>query len=444
MSLPKQPLRSGKVWWPELPSQWELAKLGRSLQEMPCYGVLVPDHAPDGVQMLRIKDLTADTFSRDDVASISTELSDQYSRTLISEGDLVLTVVGTIGEAKEVPRDWEGMNLSRAIARLQISGDTNAGFLRWIFASTQFRHYTDLTCVGTAQRVLNMIDLWRFPIPRPPLPEQKAIAAFLDRETGKIDALVEEQRRLIALLKEKRQAVISHAVTKGLDPAAPMKPSGIDWLGDIPAHWEMGPLKRLAVKVQTGGTPASVALAEGNDDELPWFTPGDFTEQLAIATASKAIPKCSAEEGEARMFPAGSVLVVGIGATLGKTCIARVTCSANQQINAIIPATDVCAEWLGYALRAQTEQMRVSSNASTIGIMNQEKTKALLLARPPLMEQKKIVSMINALEERFDALTAEATRAIALLHERRAALISAAVTGKIDVRDTIDDSTEAA
>ncbi len=92
-------------------------------------------------------------------------------------------------------------------------------------------------------------------LPLPPLTEQRAIAAFLDRETGKIDALVEEQRRLIALLKEKRQAVISHAVTKGLDPAAPMKPSGMDWLGEIPAHWTVAPLKHLVSRFLAGGLP---------------------------------------------------------------------------------------------------------------------------------------------------------------------------------------------
>ena len=101
-----------------------------------------------------------------------------------------------------------------------------------------------------------------------------AIAAFLDRETAKIDLLVEEQQRLIALLKEKRQAVISHAVTKGLDPNAPMKDSGVEWLGEMPAHWLVSRIRRIAKAVQTGGTPAR-APNGGREDGVPGY-PGDF------------------------------------------------------------------------------------------------------------------------------------------------------------------------
>jgi type I restriction enzyme, S subunit len=270
----------------------------------------------------------------------------------------------------------------------------------------------------------------------PPIGEQEAIAAFLDRETGKIDALVAEQERLIALLKEKRQAVISHAVTKGLNPHAPMKDSGIEWLGEIPAHWEATTLRRCCLTVQTGGTPSSVSPAE-DIDGVPWFTPGDF-KNFRLQDSVKKTTIETVESGECRLFPKGCVLVVSIGATLGKLGVPSGSCSANQQINAIVPRDSLKTDWLAYSLSVMTDFMKFISNASTIGIMNQEKTKEIPIALPPIDEQDRITSYLERQSADFDGLVAEARAAITLLQERRAGLISAAVTGKIDVRGLVD------
>ena len=138
-------------------------------------------------------------------------------------------------------------------------------------------------------------DLMEFPVVVPPLAEQAAIAAFLDRETGKINALVEAQTRLIELLKEKRQAIISHAVTRGLDPAAPMKDSGVEWLGQVPAHWEVKPLRSFA-KLITGLTPPSedTSLYADDAEGHPWLRPEDLDEQGLPSTASRTLT----DEGE--------------------------------------------------------------------------------------------------------------------------------------------------
>ena len=271
----------------------------------------------------------------------------------------------------------------------------------------------------------------------PPLEEQAAVAAFLDRETGKIDALVEEQRRLIALLKEKRQAVISHAVTKGLNPQAPLKPSGIEWLGDIPAHWEVVSIRRFARSVQTGNTPVTEPASAEADGGIPWFTPGDIGRSLELSSAAKKISEICAASGEARIFSAGSVLVVGIGATLGRVGFVTDRCSGNQQINAIMPDNSVDHRFLALSLVAQTDVMKLLSNASTIGIMNQERTKEITILRPPMLEQREIVERVLGALGTLDLLSEEAEAAVVLLQERRAALISAAVTGKIDVRGLV-------
>ena len=290
---------------------------------------------------------------------------------------------------------------------------------------------------GSAQPFVKVSDTlarkWVFP----PLPEQIQIAAFLDRETAKIDSLVAEQRRLMALLKEKRQAVISHAVTRGLNPHVPLKPSGIEWLGDVPAHWEVLSLRRCSTRVQTGGTPSSEPPSTDIDDGFVWFTPGDFGDSLRLTVSDRKISRSVAESGEAKVFPPGSALIVSIGATLGKVGFAESASSGNQQINAVTPNSRVDGYFLTYSLLVKTEVMRFLSNASTIGIMNQEKTKDIWLSVPPRQEQDNITVYLDTESAKFDTLTTEAQRAIDLLQERRTALISAAVTGQIDVRGAV-------
>lgn len=270
-------------------------------------------------------------------------------------------------------------------------------------------------------------------IPVPTLKEQKVIISFLDHETSKIDALIAKQERLIALLEEKRQAVISHAVTKGLDPTAPLRPSGIDWLGDVPAHWEVKQLKFLCSAIGTGSTPKEQGDLS-SDGDLPWFTPGDFDGQLGLNRATKWLKNASLTKGTAKQFSKGSVLIVGIGATLGKIAVCERPFSGNQQINVATPNHQANVYFLASALDSQLEQMKTVSNSATIGIMNQEKTGSIMLAAPPYDEQLQIANFISNKAKSFAVLNRKVDSAITLLKERRTALISAAVTGKIDLR----------
>lgn len=264
--------------------------------------------------------------------------------------------------------------------------------------------------------------------------EQQKIANFLDHETAKIDTLIAKQQELIKLLKEKRQAVISHAVTKGLNPNAPMRDSGVEWLGDVPAHWGVLPLKHLASLVGTGGTP-KVESSFSEEPEVNWFTPGDFGESISLSTSAKYVTSLCCENGDAKLYPANSVLIIGIGATLGKVGYCTKSFSCNQQINIVTPNNRIDAVFLANTLGTQVTQMRQLSNFSTIGIMNQEKTKQILVAIPPIVEQHEINEWLEKQNLRFGSLLESAANQVELLHERRTALISAAVTGKIDVRD---------
>ncbi|RBQ33546.1 restriction endonuclease subunit S [Rahnella aquatilis] len=264
--------------------------------------------------------------------------------------------------------------------------------------------------------------------------EQFQIAAFLNHETAKIDTLIDKQQQLIELLKEKRQAVISHAVTKGLDPDVPMKDSGVEWLGEVPEHWVISQIKYLSSFVGTGGTPKNPESFTDLDG-IDWFSPGDFNRSLILQDANKKISKLSIRNGDAKIYPKNSIVVIGIGATLGKVALTENFFSCNQQINIVVPNEKINFKYLAYSLSNQVEQMQQASNASTIGIMNQEKTKKIWIVFPKKHEQFEIVKFISKKTTEFDLLLNWSEKQIQFLQERRTALISAAVTGKIDVRD---------
>lgn len=208
---------SGIEWLGQIPAHWSVQKIGWKLDAKPRYGVLVPDDDPDGVPMLRIKDLTAEVTDTSSLMTISADLSDQYPNTVVEVGDMLLSVVGTIGSTRIVGPQLAGANLSRALARLRPSDTVYTSYLRWIFQSLPFTQYVDLTCVGTAQRVLNMDDLSALRFAFPTIEEQRKISEELDRAVGRFDDLINRARAAMELLKERRAALISDAVTGKID-----------------------------------------------------------------------------------------------------------------------------------------------------------------------------------------------------------------------------------
>jgi type I restriction enzyme S subunit len=274
-------------------------------------------------------------------------------------------------------------------------------------------------------------------IPLPPDKEQQTIAAFLDRETGKIDALIASQRRLVELLAEKRQAVISHAVTKGLNPNAPMKDSGIEWLGDVPKHWEVKPM-RMVANVVRGASPRPAGDPRYfGGDAVPWVTVGEITKDDSVYLTETETWLTQEGAAHSNLFPTGTVIYSNSGATLGVPKVLHIDACANDGVVAFLNLnSQVQAEFLFHYLASITDSIREKvKQGSGQPNLNTDIVKDLRFGLPPLDEQKSIVRRIAELADQFGSLTAEANRTIELLQERRSALISAAVTGKIDVRE---------
>jgi type I restriction enzyme S subunit len=306
----------------------------------------------------------------------------------------------------------------------------------------------ELSATGNVVRILNSERLGNVLVALPPRAEQNPIAAFLDRETAKIDALIAEQQRLIELLQEKRQAVISHAVTKGLNPDAPMKDSGIEWLGEVPEHWELGKVKHY-FKTCSGGTPTTAEYAryyaepgEGH----PWVRTTDLTNDLVVSVPVH-ITEQAIHDTACAILPVGTVMIAMYGGegTVGKNGLLMVPAAINQALCGLLPSTAHDPRYtLRYMQYCRPYWMIGAESSRKDPNISQEQVQKAPVPCPPIGEQRLIASVLDEKAAAFDLLSAEALRAIALLQERRSALISAAVTGQIDVRGFSSEESEAA
>ncbi len=303
----------------------------------------------------------------------------------------------------------------------------DVSFLRYALQSLFLGQYS----VSAAQPGLSTDNLKPLLIPFPPLGIQKRTAAFLDEKTAQIDALIAKKRALLDRLAEKRRAIITQAVTKGLDASAPMKDSGNEWIGQVPAHWEVLPLRRVARSVTTGRTPPAAAGDFFTDGTIPWFTPGDIHGGVILHAAEKHLTEDAFAEGFATKYPSHSVLLVGIGATLGKVGVSVAACSSNQQINAITASEGNDPHFLALFLQAFRDKIRTSASGNTILILNQDKTKSILILRPTENEQREITARIAVNDREIDSISTQVQASIDLLAEQRASLIDTAITGQI-------------
>ncbi len=269
-----------------------------------------------------------------------------------------------------------------------------------------------------------------------PIAEQTQIANFLDFETTQIDTLIEKQQTLIQLLKEKRQAVISHAVTKGLNPDAPMKDSGVEWLGEVPEHWDIVKLKWKA-STTSGGTPTTSKYEDYYEDgDIPWIRTTDLNNDKLNETPIMITPK-AVRDSACSLLPKNSVLIAMYGGagSIGKHSLLRFESTINQAVCGVLPSEAFVPDYLHrfYEFYRPFWMIGAAGTRKDPNI-GQDNIKEARIPIPPLNEQHQIADYLDKMQNHFDALTDNAERAIQLMQERRTALISAAVTGKIDVR----------
>ena len=286
-------------------------------------------------------------------------------------------------------------------------------------------------------------ELKRLPLVTPPESDQEQIENFLDRETARIDNLIAEKQTFIKLLKEKRQALISHVGTKGLDPSVKMKDSGVEWIGEVPEHWEHGKIKYIA-RVSNGATPNRDTNEFWDGGTVGWLNSSKVND-VYIENADQFITELAVEKTSVQPVKPNDLVmaITGEGQTRGRVAICKAHATINQHLAAIsVTRKQIDVEYLFFWLTSQYLRIRYESSGagSTKGAITCTDIGCYPVPIPPRAEQELIVSAVKEKLSSHDALQRETESSIKFLQEHRTALISAAVTGKIDVRSQVPTS----
>ena len=357
--------------------------------------------------------------------------SDYGSYQIFEKGDLAFKLIDLqnikTSRVGLVPR--RGIMSPAYIRLTPTSEGVYPEFFYWYFYAAYLGNIFNGLGGGIRQN-LSQTELLEFPVPDIPAEDQIAIARFLDRETGRIDGLIEKKTRFIALLKEKRAAMITHAVTKGIDPDAPMKDSGVDWLGRVPAHWDVLRIAALFREVSRLADPALPVLSVSIHDGV---TDGELADEERDRKVA-----LSEDRTKYQGVAPGDLVYNMMRAWQGAFGAVTVTGLVSPAYVVAAPITSFRTKFIEHLLHTKSaaEEIRRFSRGIADFRMRLywDHFRALKVCLPPLEEQDRILSEIDTETARIDGLISLTERSIDLLREKRAALITAAVTGKIDVR----------
>ena len=446
---------SGVEWLEEIPSHWELSKLrymfsfGRGLT------ITKADLLDTGVPCVSYGEVHSKYgFEVDPKKHYLKCVDEGYLQSspyaLLTKGDLVFAdtsedIEGSGNFTQLITDDLVFAGYHTVIAR---PFDRQCSrFYAYLMDSkeirTQIRHMVKgVKVFSITQSILKGVEIWL-----PSLDERETIANFLDHETAQIDTLIDKQQTLIQLLKEKRQAVISHAVTKGLNPDAPMKDSGVEWLGEVPEHWVVSPLKlyidtRKGVAFKSADfTDLGVRVVKASDIKEKTIRQSDVFLPVYF---SETYPKAILSEGDIVISTVGSTPDVKNSAVgqIGMVPVELDGSLLNQNTVVFTPRNNMLENLFLFYL-IQTDVYRDHLDLNAHGTANQASLNVsdmlnFTFARPSFKEQSEISEHIIEVNSSFDALERNCLTAIQLMQERRTALISAAVTGKIDVRGWVE------
>jgi type I restriction enzyme, S subunit len=432
----------------DLPEHWTDKKLGHLAKEERTAFVDGPfgsdlkssDYKDIGIPLIQLNNIRDSKHLIQNMKFITDKKKQELIRHLAIPGDVVIAKMAEpVARSAIVANNFaEYVIVADCVKMTPNLKLIDLSYLVWAINCDNVRINAELVATGTTRIRVNLGELKKLKIPYPPIEEQTQIANFLDHETRKIDTLIEKQQQLIQLLKEKRLAVISHAVTKGLNPDAPMKDSGVEWLGEVPEHWGISRFKFLCERIIAGPFGSSITKdmyvkkgykVYGQEQVIPYdFSIGDYyiSDQNFIALSRYEVN-------------VGDILISCVG-TFGKIAVfpseAEKGIINPRLIKAVINSTSN-PFYMCELIKSETvfKQFELLSRGGTMGVINIAILNEILSTVPPMKEQAKIVLYINQQNEKFYKLIDQSNLAVTLLQERRTALISAAVTGKIDVRN---------
>lgn len=419
------------AWLKEIPEHWDFKRI----KDVATHNDEVLDERTDSDLEIGYVDISSVTLTKgiQKTESMLFEKAPSRARRKVKDGDIIVSTVRTYLKAiAPICNPPENMIVSTGFAVIRPKVNLYSGFAGYLLQSNGFVGEVVANSVGVSYPAINASDLVRIAAVEPPLDEQQAIAHFLDYKTAQIDALIAKKQALLAKLAEKRTALISHAVTKGLDPSVPMKDSGVEWLGEIPAHWRAKKAKYFAtiLRGKFSHRPRNDPRFYGG--EYPFIQTGD------VANADKYIHEYTQTLNEdglkvSKKFPSGT-LVMTIAANIGDIAVLNFDACFPDSIVGFVPQKSVNLNFLYYMFTAMRQQLLSIAVLNTQLNLNIERIGDQFGAFPPIDEQNKIVEHLDQTMLSMAKQVSLISTAINQLQEYRVALITHAVTGKIDVR----------
>ncbi|WP_293002429.1 restriction endonuclease subunit S [Nevskia sp.] len=429
---------SGVEWVGRVPDHWEIKPICRLAS---CNDDSLPENVhPD--QVLRYVDISSvnHTDGITDVAEMRFADAPSRARRKAKAGDVVISTVRTYLKAVAAVTETHAdctYSTGFAVLRPRLS-EVESPFLKWLALNDLVIQAIEAHSEGLSYPAINAPELVKLKAVVPPRTEQTAISAVLDRETARIDALITKKTRFIELLKEKRQALITHAVTKGLDPNVKMKDSGVEWIGEVPEHWEISKLA-YTTREAGGKTPDTKNQAYW-DGNVPWVSPKDM-KQSEIVDAIDKISDAAVSDCGMKLFEPGTILAVVRGMILAHSfpvAELKVPATINQDMKALEPDKRIRPNYLRLILETAKDyvvSVLVAEAAHGTRVLRTDVWRQLPALLPPVDEQDLILAELDRVITMYAKLVQKVECSIALLKERRSALITAAVTGQIDLRE---------
>ena len=420
-----------------VPEHWEVKRLKYVADTCTGFAFNSDDYTDDGIPLIRIGDILQDgSIDVENTKKLPEEYLRLYPFVKIEKSDILMAMTGaTIGKAGQYQFKESGL-LNQRVCKF-VPTSVYPRYLWFILKSDPYLEHIKLTGFGGAQPNISDVQLMDFLSVIPPLAEQQVIANFLDSEAGRIDELIGKKQKLIELLKEKRTALISHAVTKGLNPKVKMKPSGVEWLGAVPDHWNVKRMKHLgAIRYGLGEPPEYV------DEGLPFIRATDIKRGKVEMDLVKKIRPEDVPWSRNPQLKLHEILVVRSGAYTGDSAIITsdvVDCIAGYDM--VYTARKAYAPFMAWVLLSKymlNGQIYLERMRAAQPHLNAEELGNFIVLLPSLPEQQTIADFLDHETGKIDSLISKVETAIEKLKEYRTALISAAVTGKIDVSTTLN------
>ncbi|MGX4998885.1 restriction endonuclease subunit S [Enterobacter hormaechei] len=379
---------------------------------------------------------------------ISLKLHEKYSLKCRPQRDDIFMVKSgnttgavAIVETDEVFNIWSPLALIRCNKKIIIPR-----YVYYSMLADYFQTSVQLSWSQGTQPNIGMGVIENLHLTYPELTVQHKVVSFLDHETAKIDNLIEKQQQLIELLKEKRQAVISHAVTKGLNPDVPMKDSGVEWLGEVPEHWIIAQLKFNTLEMQTGPFGSQLHAEDYVIDGIPLINPAHMNAGMIIPDPKVTVDEATQERLGRHKLSEGEIIFSRRG-ELGRCAVVKKNnegwlCGTGSLKAKLTKKIIPDYAYTLISSEGVVSELTLESKGSTMANLNTETLGRIRLPVPPISEQEAILDYIKIISDKYDYLIRSADTAIRLMQERRTALISAAVTGKIDLRDWVAPDTQ--